>query len=228
MTFTTLFAKAGALFNWRWLALVALCLGLTGCAEDGSVKWRQKTTIVVETPSGVKTGSSVVEVDWFAGYALFTDSMKGAKGRLRGEAVVVDLGSGKYLFGLLKGDFGSVMGTSKRLADRLLSVKQAVAAVRERGTVTLPRDLYPMLVRFEDIDDPKTVKQVPPAGFGDYRIKEITFEITDEPVTAGPVEKVLGWLGEHPEPKLGPASGGTTNIPFYRRVTHGEFIRRQK
>jgi hypothetical protein len=65
------------------------------------------------------------------------------------------------------------------------------------------------------------------ASFGPgYRLNAITMTITDEPVTEGKVETVLGWLGKYPEPKLSPATGRTTDIPFSRKVSHGDFIRR--
>jgi hypothetical protein len=58
------------------------------------------------------------------------------------------------------------------------------------------------------------------------RLAAITLEITQEPVTEGRVEGVLGWLGKYPEPGLCPSTGSTTDIPFCRRVHHGDFIRR--
>ena len=56
---------------------------------------------------------------------------------------------------------------------------------------------YPLLVTFTDINDPKTVKKVDPedlaAVFGPgVSLKRITLEITDEAVTEGKIESVLG------------------------------------
>ncbi|MEO6202469.1 MAG: hypothetical protein ABIU05_13315 [Nitrospirales bacterium] len=71
-----------------------------------------------------------------------------------------------------------------------------------RGEVRdLPRQNYPLLVTFTDINDPKTVQQVDPgnlaATFGPgVSLKRITLEITDEPVTEGKLESVLGWLDD--------------------------------
>ena len=89
-----------------------------------------------------------------------------------------------------------------------------------------------MLVTFDDITKPETVRRVNPedlaAVFGEgVRLKAVTLEITDEAVTEGRVEAVLGWLGPYPEPALGPATGGAlADAPFYRRVHMGDFIRR--
>lgn len=54
------------------------------------------------------------------------------------------------------------------------------------------------MVTFTDITDPTTVNQVDPtnlaATFGPgVSLKRITLQITDEPVTEGKIESVLGW-----------------------------------
>ncbi|MDR4496279.1 MAG: hypothetical protein R3B74_18050 [Nitrospirales bacterium] len=56
-------------------------------------------------------------------------------------------------------------------------------------------------------------------------LKRIMLEITDEPVTEGKIEQVLGWLGPHPEPTLG-RSKDIFNPMFAATVHHGDFIRR--
>jgi hypothetical protein len=58
----------------------------------------------------------------------------------------------------------------------------------------VPPILYPLLVTFTDIADPKTVTRVDSANlaatFGPgYALTSITLEITDEPVTEGQVQK---------------------------------------
>lgn len=63
----------------------------------------------------------------------------------------------------------------------------------------MPREHYPLLVTFEDINHPASVRRVNPgdlsATFGPgYRLNTITLSITDEPVTEEKVETVLGWL----------------------------------
>ena len=63
--------------------------------------------------------------------------------------------------------------------------------------VPLPADGLPVLVTFDDIADPTSVERVDPAdltaSFGPgVELKAVTLEITDEPVTVGYVEAVLG------------------------------------
>jgi hypothetical protein len=58
---------------------------------------------------------------------------------------------------------------------------------------------YPMLVTFEDVTDPKSVRLVDPAdpatSFGaGYALREITLEITREPVTKDVVEGVFDYF----------------------------------
>jgi hypothetical protein len=71
--------------------------------------------------------------------------------------------------------------------------------MKAEGVIVVPRKLYPLLVTFTDINDPKTVKFVDPddlsASFGPgVSLKSITLEITDDDVTEGKISGVLRWL----------------------------------
>jgi hypothetical protein len=67
-------------------------------------EWHQKLTVVVDTPGGPKTGSSVVAVTLKIDpkWAGLGDSAGSAKRTLKGEAVAIEVQPGKYLFALLK------------------------------------------------------------------------------------------------------------------------------
>ncbi len=70
-----------------------------------------------------------------------------------------------------------------------------------KPSTKLPVKAVPLLVTFTDIDDPASVKRVDPddlvASFGEgYALKAITLGITNEAVTEGRVEDVLGWIVE--------------------------------
>lgn len=75
----------------------------------------------------------------------------------------------------------------------------------------------PMLVTFGDIADPTGEKLVDPgdlaAGFGPGggRLKSVALGVMAEGVTEG---------------VLGPATGRADNLPCYRQVHMGDFIRR--
>jgi len=97
--------------------------------------------------------------------------------------------------------------------------------------IALPDDHYPLLVTFTDINDPASVQRVDPddlvAHFGPgVKLKTITLEITDEPVTGGQIEKVLGWLKTH----AGYLSGKhILDQEFHERnLTISSFIKRLK
>ena len=209
------------------LSLVLLMpLGLAGCLDR--YEWHQKLTIVVETPSGEVSGSSVVAIS--ARYGHQPLSPNEVWYRVTGEATVVEVAPGRYLFALLD---GSQERYFRAVRDQLPSDRgewlKRIPKMKEVAVLE-PKN-YPLLVTFGNIDNPKTVRKVDPdnlaATFGPgFRLSEITLEITDEPVTDGRIEALLPWLGPYPEPKLGPATGGTSNIPFYRRVSHGDFILR--
>ncbi|MCP4097481.1 MAG: hypothetical protein GY748_14685 [Planctomycetaceae bacterium] len=169
--------------------------------------WNQKLTLEVETPQGIKTGSAIVGIEVSFGPSGLGD-ISGTTQSWHGEASVVDLGEGRYLFALLGHPIYMAQNTfAKSVSDdpdyKVLNSKVFYPKMqRIEGPVPVPDHRYfPLLVTFTDINDPASVKKIDPddlaASFGPgYSLKSITLEITDEPVTKGAVEKVLGWLGK--------------------------------
>ncbi|NMW32944.1 hypothetical protein HKD42_12810, partial [Altererythrobacter sp. RZ02] len=92
----------------NFLSRVALgaAFVLSGCGlgPDPTPDYRYRLTVEVETPEGLKSGSSVIEVQTnIAGeYSIPTPGR--VSQRLRGEAVTVDLDDGQVLFALLRSD----------------------------------------------------------------------------------------------------------------------------
>lgn len=185
------------------LALLAL-LSLAACER---YKWRQKITVTVETPQGEVSGSSVSEVSW-AKHWIRTDGM-GWDFDVTGEAVVVEVTPGRYLFALLRGAgtseymgsiaAASISGKKGRVIDAALFDEVRDKRDRAAGPIVLPDYQYPTMVTFDDINDPKTVRQIDPAdlaaSFGPgVNLKAVTLAVTDEPVTEGKAEAVLAWL----------------------------------
>lgn len=79
--------------------------------------------------------------------------------------------------------------------------KESLLSGLRASRVVQPEN-YPLLVTFDDITKPETVKRVDPddlaATFGaGYALEVVTLEITDEAVTQGRVEAVLGWIDEY-------------------------------
>lgn len=196
----------------RFAAVVVMTLGLVGCGRTEA--YRYKLTLAVNTPAGVKRGSSVVEVMFWN----VSIPAKGTMHKLRGEALYLDLGPGaRPLVALLTSQLHPKDGKERRWTrdagphDNLLSqlygpplpdlMEDASRLARVRGQrVITPGDL-PDLVTFADINDPKTVIEVDPndlqAALGPgVSWNEITLESTDEPVTLG-IETKLPSIPEH-------------------------------
>ncbi|MCD2175680.1 hypothetical protein [Rhizobium sp. C4] len=184
------------------LLLIALrLLVLASCGRD--YDWHQKLTVEVETPEGLKAGSSVMSARLIDTHGPFVPAeANGVSFQLNGEAVALEVSQGRYLFVLLR----DIPALNWLIYPKMESVK--AGALLENGDdggagiVALPRSQYPLLVTFDDINDPASVKRVDPANleatFGPgYRLNGITLSLTKEPVTKGEVEKVLGWWCEY-------------------------------
>ena len=164
--------------------------------------WRQRMTVQVVVDGEIVSGSSVIEnrVRLSPSWDISQHSRHPS---LVGEAVAVDLGERGYLFALLRSE--TSVDHPKSLAlrrypeifhdarGRLLPTSDPFDSPyhvlqRQRDTREIPRDDYPMLVTFTDINDPKSVQLVDPddlaATFGaGVSLKRITLEITGDPVT---------------------------------------------
>lgn len=177
--------------------------------------WHQNLTVTVETPSGERTGSAVVEVR--AAFGQPPLSGNEVEYAYQGEATVVEVAPGRYLFALLGGSEERFYYAAK---DRFSSIHRG-EWLYEIPKQTVPVELtgkhIPLLVTFDDITDPKSVRQVDPedlaATFGPgVSLTEVVLEITQDPVTEGKVEAVLGWFCGHVKPyrrlsgKSGPIS----------------------
>lgn len=192
------------------IALAIPALVLAGCGTDHS--WNQKLTVKVDTPNGERVGAAVTRVSVTVGRQFATDTILSFG--VRGEATVVDLGEGKYLFALLS---NSGPGNTEYLVDNalghLIKIEQNQDEVSRlnakysaygnlRGAVPVPSKNYPLLVTFTDINSPKSVREVKSNNLANnfgagYRLKAVTLEITDEEVTAGKIKSTLKWIDDY-------------------------------
>jgi hypothetical protein len=194
--------------------LSVVLLLLMGCSP--SETWNQRLTLVIETPQGEVRGAVVQRIDWEGTGALGTALFSGvdpssASVRVTGEALAVEVVPGRWLFALLKGGAGwqgepglnaafAIAVPRGHFAKSAEGVREIVGFPKDTP-VEVPREAWPMLVTFDDIGKPETVRRVDPedlaAVFGEgVRLKAVTLEITEEAVTEGRVEEVLGWLGD--------------------------------
>ncbi|MFM2389019.1 MAG: hypothetical protein RLZZ437_574 [Pseudomonadota bacterium] len=169
----------------RFLVLLVALFTLTAC-ED-SHEWHQKLTLAIETPTGPVTASTVQAIRWngLSGAAReAVSSLQGSAGGFKytGEAAVIELAPGRYLFALLRGTGGFVGNPGENLAYALLEQRnqggyvgtpETIALVRNLAPgqpLPLPPNAWPMLVTFADITDPASVQRVDPrdldAAFG--------------------------------------------------------------
>lgn len=230
---------------------VLAALLLPGCDFLGfrDWEWRQRLVLEVETPTGVVSGGSVVAVYTGTGPKWLPGEGAGGMGRtVEGEASFVEIAPGKHLFALLDSDGAaelalilffpnSSLNTFER-AERLETLRETREVSRERYT-SLRRRLfepYPKLVTFTDINDPASIRLVNPddlaTAFGPgIKLKRITLEITDDPVTTGGVEPVLGWMNWSRERFLA-AGGGETPLKVpgesVSRTDFVSFVRRSR
>jgi hypothetical protein len=161
----------------KWLGIVgALIWGVVvfHALAYPRLTLRYRLVLEAEVDGEPKVGSSVVEVTYskqsrFAGQSdLAVD--------YRGEAVVLDLGSRGTLFALLKAGSDS-RSIPESIVLRAFSfdggafpgptVESGLKQLeRLSGKRELPLDSLPMLVRFRDLNDPKTVEAVNPLDIG--------------------------------------------------------------
>ncbi len=171
------------------VAAVVVALGWVVFSQ-GRYSWHQKLTITVESPSGEVSASAVSAVRWRKHWFDW-DGMGWSYG-LTGEAVVVEVTPGRYLFALLKGAgtteymgsvaAASIAGREGRVIDGALFAEVQGKRDRAAGVITVPDYQYPLLVTFGDIADPASVMLVDPAdlaaSFGPgVRLKSVTLEV---------------------------------------------------
>lgn len=163
---------------------------------------RYRLTIEVETPEGLKSGSSVIQ-STITGKADWMLQTGGSYSSVKGEAIFIDLGNGKNVVVTLKfGQGGSV--------DRLYSLA-ASALHREKAfwyreapkwteKAELQGELIPTLVTFSSSTDPASARVVRPDEFEvffgpGYRFKGAWLEMTKDDWTRSGIKRSLPWLG---------------------------------
>ncbi len=193
------------------LAVVPL-LGC-GLVSSGLPVYRYRLTVEVDTPEGLKTGSSVIEVHSAIAGRNSIPTPGAFSHRAQGEAVAVDLGARGVLFALLSSDdnpdwasgvmFGFAPGTGDntevRFREMLKNRNLIELPKRFKGSMYVKGNLArPTLVTFVNTSDPTTISKVNPddltTSFGPgVKLRRMTVRFTDDPVTTG-IEHRLTWL----------------------------------
>ncbi len=193
------------------LVLFLAVLALSSCTSETT--WNQRLTLIVEKPQGEVRGSAVTRVTKTeTSGSLVLMEARGVQSKVEGEAVVVEVAPGKFLFALLSGsneekrDATHWVYPAYRLseADSYGSEMMKLLSQPHDTPVLLPPEGWPMLVTFDDITKPETVRRVNPADLAEVfgkgvRLKAVTLEITEEAVTEGAVAVTLAWIETYKE-----------------------------
>lgn len=190
------------------LIVVSLCLAACGRTES----YRYKLTLAINTPNGVKRGSSVIQVTfWDVSFPA-----QGTMHRLDGQALYLDLGPGtRPLIALLTSRLHRKYDDEIRWTEEagpgtpLILRAYGEARSREfmddvprvarlRGPRKISPNDLPDLVTFADMRDPSSVIEVDrndlQGSLGpNITWNEVAIENTDEPITRG-IERDLPWI----------------------------------
>jgi hypothetical protein len=175
----------------------------------------------VDTPSGLKTGSSVLNMVWRSQVPI---GPRGAVTQVKGEAVFVDLGGGRNLIATLGfGPNGSQDRMEYLAFDAFKNVGRPMnieTLAKAQGSAPLSGELIPTFVTFTDLNDPKTARVVRPDEFSTVFGEGVAFrgariELTNDPVTKG-IEARLPWLSHVEKYRTDPANPFTNTLLFGR------------
>jgi hypothetical protein len=167
---------------------------------------RYRYTVEVDTPDGLRVGTTVIE-DISRKQPRLLPDMSRYSVITRGEAVAVHIPGKQTLFAILKQDGGLSFGHITYLAlgpkgspERQPGAPPVLMKVHVGGKETGIREQegIPMLVRFRNINDPNSVEKVDPdnlaASFGQgYRLRKVAVQATNDPVTIGVLDHFSWW-----------------------------------
>ena len=214
--------------NCRTLA--ALCvLGffLTGCNRPAEVRYR--VTVEVNDRGTIRSGSSV----W--SFALAKSMLPLASrynARFRGDAVAVEIPGRGTLFALvdsaamypenLFGDRQRTEVKPPRFSDRVEDLHNIKRMDGATATLNCANPAWigircPKLIRFRNINDPKTLEIVDPENIAELfgngvNLRKIVIEITNDSVTTG-IDKILPWISDMTRYRTDPSNPFTSTLP---------------
>lgn len=161
--------------------------------------YRTKLTLTISTPSGLIEASGVRQIDATKSYFNFAQS-GGNYWTRTGEALVVDLGEGRYLFAPPKGwpDLAREM-SAKGIIRSSLELEHQSEIRSQVAPISVPIERMLWMATFADLTDPNSIQGVDAqdlaATFGaGYALTRVTLQVTEDPLTEGRVRQVLGWL----------------------------------
>lgn len=177
---------------------------LAGCGVLNShAAYRFRMTVEAQTGQGIVRGTTISEVRAEKNnFRLLADERAGGSG-VFGEALALEMPDGP-IFVLMQVPFEReslqrVVTQALKPGTQLGGVVNFFPAVQSlggwfSGTVKaeLSRSDWPVMVRFRDLNDPKSIEQVDPDAIG---VKRIMLETTDDDVTTGIEKRFPPWFG---------------------------------
>jgi len=178
------------------LCLLILATHLAWRAKYPRSDWQQTLTFYITPPDGPVVASNTSRVRWHEGPRLLVDGGSGGSS-YDAEALVADLGHGKYLFGLLDRALSftfAIAVFNDKFDENLNRVEKSRIIVRSRGEVwEVPFDQLPQLITLDDIENLESASFVQPTDLAGslgngFNLDRVTFEITNEPTTLGQID----------------------------------------
>jgi hypothetical protein len=154
------------LMKWLGKGLLAVVAGIVlfsfGHLFYNTVEFRYRLAVEFDTPEGVKRNASIIKIRRRS--PLPFDPFQFYDWKVEGEAVFVDLGSGKNAVMLLAGSaespqtfWGRAYGLDRAGSQEVWNGKHKD---RIKGIVELTKELVPKVVTFTDINDPNSAKLI--------------------------------------------------------------------
>ncbi|KRA60366.1 hypothetical protein ASD79_09020 [Caulobacter sp. Root655] len=150
-----------------WLSTGLAMLGLAGCETVGVYRFR--LTVEIDTPRGVRDGSSVMQVRYGVSYNINGGGQQ-ADVDLDGEAVFVDLGDGRHVIAVLGHPLLRSGAYEQRFlpADAFFPDYSSLRQIRAlkasgkklQGAADLAVEQIPSLATFERPADPTSARVV--------------------------------------------------------------------
>lgn len=173
--------------------------------------FKYELTVDIDTPDGIRSGSTVIEVTYWREWVMTVVFGPRFPTKINGEALFVDLGSGKnVLLTLTTFDAASSNAASPDyLPVRIYNfpwgdpgasnaMRVAIEQAKSSAPKLVPFEQLTLMVTFRDLQNPRTLERVDPlklsATFGPgYALKSVVMRPTNAPITEQ-LEKRIAWL----------------------------------
>jgi len=228
----------------RTTFVISGALTLGGCGSVVLPDVHYRLTVVVDTPEGRRSGSSVVSFESAYSPAIPGPEAKGVRFHLHGEATPIKLPNGNYLFAVLKWEqadaakpmllesFADLLPPQVSTSDgdifnrRLMDQIRALSKLR--ATRPVKPEYYPVIAWFDDPTRPRTIHAKPAragtAIVSGVTLRSMTLEITDAPVT-WQIRSILPWLHREELGYLDPnIKGIKRTFPEYMLIGADNFL----